>query len=273
MAKGDRDDKSSANPGGTKASDLPASVGGTKGSESGGRSANEAPAVMNAPESNPPTGTAPVTTDAAAHTPQNPPRSGLGIPGDDTRAYGSVNKAEAARRRAAGDPEFSQDDEDDEYGPSARGAVGGKGAKADPADLVEGVREFTRAVKSRQWSQAFQTGTSILERFGQLMETGAFNEHRTRPESISRRAGVFKEADSVGAELAAARNEVSQIHTQGPRFNWAGGGPDPTSGSPMPQGKPPANEAGSFADPQLIVILFELVSRVWDHFQSNRGGR
>jgi hypothetical protein len=241
MAKDTKDNKSESIPGGTKAGDLPASVGGTKDAGS---------------QSQP--GHAPVTTDAGAKTPavsdtmpgpgrDTGPTSGSVFPDRDTTPTGRVSKRDDLN-------------DDDDFGPRA-----GKQQESVPTvrDVGEAVRGFVSAVKARNWSAAWSAGSALCAAFGQLMDTGTLRA-AVQTESAAGGAQFDTASAKLTSELESCRNDLSGIHTYGAKAAWSGG-PDPTSGSPMPQGTVPVAESAAFVNPQMILVLYELVSQVWSH--------
>lgn len=275
MAK-DKDSKSEAVPGGTKASDVPAKFGGTKGDAPAnppgddttptGRAAGTPPDVERG-EGDGPESRAPVTTDAAAHTPTAPGAMGPPNPFADParrRQAEGVNPSVGRRDSIPAEMRHPGDDTG-RGGPSGfTGAAGGRLAgdhgEVTVADLMARFRDFAAAVRSREWSNVFRVGASIVSVFSDLMDgPGLFGV-------TLEDAQALEKTDEVAAELASARNELTAGIATARRQRWEGGDPHPLSGSPMPTGSPKGAEAG-FIDPQTLLVIFELISRVFEMFR------
>lgn len=256
MAKAEKDTKSETIVGGTKPSDLPKAVGGTKDADQN-------------PTTNPPAVSeldklAPVTTDASAKTPTPPTAAGAprpaaaSVPGVDEIDLDAPNPPLPPMR---GGKRLKPLDEDED-GPTV-----GKSGEKDPltvADFLGNVREFIGAVKTRDWPRAFRSAGGLVLIFSDLMDSGNWSVFGTMD------AGAGVGIDKLGVDLERCRNDLSQVVAAGRGPNWAGGDPHPLSGSPMPQGVPMGADSAAI-DPQLLLVLFELAKKLFDAFKKNRG--
>jgi hypothetical protein len=149
-------------------------------------------------------------------------------------------------------------------------------ADVSVSDLAGNVREFISRVKARDWSGAWKSGGAIVSVFAGLMDSGAFSPLKLQSPGrasfspTGREGPTDRDYDRLGVELASARNDLSTALASGRRASWTGGDPHPESGSPMPQGAAPAHERHAAIDPQAILVLYELVSKIWSHFSEAR---
>lgn len=247
MAKDSKDtgSKSEAIPGGTKASDLPASVGGTSGQP------------------------APVTTDAASHTPSR--TAGESVPVRDVKPDDALAPSPGEFREGTlRGRSFGPVREDEHFGPPpGMRATSSAAEGVSVGDMAGSVREFITRVRSHDWAGAWKAGAAVVHVFGDLMDSGAFSPLQiSRVASSSGVAPETRQRDTgrITSELASVRNELSGSLASGRRASWHGGEPHPHSGSPMPAGSPSQAERHTTIDPQGLLVLYELVQKCWQHF-------
>lgn len=280
MAKGERDtgSKSEAIPGGTKASDLPASVGGTKGTEgttpgNGGSTARENLADAQAT----------AATDAGQT--RAAPTSAPGVTGvPETTRRGTVPVRDETRA-TRGNPHLrddeAEDDEDrvqirrmiSESSPSQLALLrselaGGAADETTVAQFIDMNKVFIVNIKNGNWSAAFKAGGDIVKIFADLMDTGGFHLFGTTGAD----AAALADVDAVGRQLRQLRADVSPVTSSSRALAWDGSDrpQDTLSGSPAPlaAAQAPADPKG--LDPASILVIIELVSKAWEMFKKFR---
>lgn len=268
MAKDSKDtgSKSEAIPGGTKASDLPASVGGTSGAS---RSAADTSSGATPSPSTPSGQPAPVTTDAASHTPSR--TAGESVPVRDVKPDDALAPSPGEFREGTlRGRSFGPVREDEHFGPPpGMRATSSAAEGVSVGDMAGSVREFITRVRSHDWAGAWKAGAAVVHVFGDLMDSGAFSPLQiSRVASSSEVAPETRKRDTgrITSELASVRNELSGSLASGRRASWHGGEPHPHSGSPMPAGSPSQAERHTTIDPQGLFVLYELVQKCRQHF-------
>lgn len=274
--------KSEVIPGGVKASDLPPSVGGTKGTTPTPATANpgHAPVTTDAVASTPPVPAAPPVGDkvppfnetAATVAPPGAGKLPSGFLDDDAPPAGRSNLLPNRPDRDRGrEREIDLDEDAPPLPPMRSGPT--------VHDLIEGFDAFATATQNGNPQQMWRNGTDVMSAFGALMD------HDDGPEVAFALApptrGVKsampvvgmaqpRSLDRVGLKLATARNQLSTAVASGRSVQFAGGEPHPESGSPVAMGSPRGAEATAI-DPQSLLVLFELVMKVWEMFRRKSG--
>lgn len=134
------------------------------------------------------------------------------------------------------------------------------------ADLFQKFRDVVDGIKNRDVSAVWKSGGAVLLVFADLMDRGAF-DFTTLP-VVGIQSGAHP-IDKLGLELAACRNDLSGLVTSGRAVNWAGGEPHPMSGAPMAMGAP-VGSGDAKIDPGTVLIIYELVMKVWEAIQKRR---
>lgn len=204
---------------------------------------------------------APITTDAAAITPQTAAEVSekpAALP-NTVPARDEVKTATGAgdldgRPVVAGTVPVKEADDTDDFtdGPTV-------------AQLVARFRDFAAAVKSGEWRKAMQLGAEITFAVAHVFDSLGLSR------TSAADAEALGTADSVGLMLATCRADagaklagVSSVSLKGET------GPDlAASGTPQPLN--PANRVkGADAagmDPATILVLIELVTKLWAAFR------
>lgn len=285
MAKAEKDsgNKSEVIPGGTKVSDLPKSVGGTKDGAPNTNTLTDSANTAELTKGEAPK-LAPVTTDAAAVTPKPPTAEPFADPG--VIAGGRPERAPLSNRIPApnegaakwdGKPlrnlkgdGFDGDEIDlDADAPplpvmrTPAMAMMGSDSQPTVADLFAGFRKFARAVKARDWPTMFRTAGGLILVFSDIMDNGSHAGVTLAD------AEALAGADRLGVELATARNELSPVIAAGRGPQWFGGEPHPVSGAAVPLGVPKGADATA-VDPQSLLVIFEAVMKLWEMFRKRR---
>ena len=210
---------------------------------------------------------APVTTDAAAHTPpthETGPATLDGkpvtlplkpvVPGDDT----PTTETPAERASRLNKPFNSRRAE------FIARTLAEAEADANPVtvkDFIAQVKAFTEAAKAQNWLQMIQTGGVLLNTFAGLF-AGPQVWGVTAED-----AAAMEGADSVGLQLAIARQESGSALATRSVVSLDGGDPLPVSGSPMPMAAPSGVKG---IDPATLLVLLELVGKLWAAFRNRK---
>ena len=255
--------KSKVVPGGTKAADFAKDKDTATPPTPPGNAAN-----ANTPAAG--EGLAPVTTAAGMTTPvppseKNPPVGavgGLPNPGVDeidldAPAPPLPPMRGGKRLKPLDDDEFDDDEP----------ATAALPSPITVHDFVGNIKEFVAAIRDRDFPKAFRTAAFIISVYADLMDAESFGTF-----AFAKIPGTMVaplDIDRVGLALASCRNDLSAA-LAGPGPKWTGGDPHPLSGSPMPMGVPAGGGAAAI-DPQLFLVIFEVVSKLWEAFRKKRG--